>query len=193
MTRRSSAERASPAAAGIATVVTYLEMTAPPARAAAAAPAGQVEVRHAVAPTVSFYRFLYGAVGEPWQWLERRHVSDAALTAILLDPRVEVHVLWVGGVPAGYVELDERRSPDLELAYFGLMPEFIGRGLGRFFLDWAVDRGWQKSCRRLWVHTCDLDHPRALALYQRAGFRVYQTRSEAVPLPASRAAAQTLS
>jgi GNAT superfamily N-acetyltransferase len=164
-------------------VVTYLEMTAPPARPPAAAPAPGVEVRRAVAPTTSFYRYLYDTVGGPWTWIERRHLADATLAAIIRDPAVEVHVLWVEGVPAGYVELDGRRPPDLEIAYFGLVPEFLGRGLGRFLVDWAVDHAWRTRPARLWVHTCDVDRPRALPLYQKAGFRIYQTRSETVTLP----------
>ena len=165
----------------IATLVTYLEMRAPPDRPPAAPPADPVEVRQAVAPTVSFYRYLYDAIGRDWTWLERKRLSDLALAEIIRDPRVEVHVLWVDGVPAGYVELDGRAPPDLEIAYFGLVPEFVGRGLGRYLLDWAVDRAWRRGPRRLWVHTCDLDHPRALPVYEKAGFRVYQRRRETVP------------
>jgi GNAT superfamily N-acetyltransferase len=167
----------------IETVVTYLEMRAPPARPPRPAPRAGLEIRRAWRPTVSFYRYLYAAVGEPWTWTVRRWLSDAELAAVLNDPRVEVNVLWVGGVPAGYAELDRRAPPDIEIGYFGLMPEFIGQGLGGYLLDWAIDHAWRARPRRLWLHTCDLDHPRALGFYQHAGFAIYQHRTTAVDLP----------
>ena len=89
------------------------------------------------------------------------------------DPKVEVNVLWVEGVPAGLMELDLRSPSEIQLLYFGLMPDFIGRGLGRFALDWTVDRAWSFQPSRFWVHTCDLDHPHALPNYQRAGIVIY--------------------
>ena len=79
----------------------------------------------------------------------------------------------MSGVAAGFSELDRRHEPDIELAYFGLMEDFIGCGLGRFLLRWTVDQAWTRNPRRLWVHTCDLDHPRSLAVYQHAGFVPY--------------------
>jgi GNAT superfamily N-acetyltransferase len=167
----------------IETLVTYLEMLAPPARPPRPAPRADLDIRRAWPPTASFYRYLYAAVGEPWTWTVRRWLSDAELATVLNDPRVEVNVLWVGGVPAGYAELDRRSPPDIEIGYFGLMPEFIGRGLGGYLLDWAIHHAWRARPRRLWLHTCDLDHPRALGFYQRAGFAIYHRRTTAVDLP----------
>jgi GNAT superfamily N-acetyltransferase len=161
----------------IETVITYLEMTAPPAGAALAPPQGGIEVRRAVRPTVRFYRYLYDAIGRDWVWYERKLLDDAALAAIVQNPAVEVNVLWADGVPAGLAELDLRTPPDVELAYFGILPEFIGQGLGRFLLDWAVRHVWRARPRRFWVHTCDLDHPRALEVYQKAGFRIYDRQT----------------
>ena len=176
---------AAPAGAGraITSVVTYLEMMAQPPTARRSAPRAGLEIRHARRPSVAFYRFLYGTVGEPWTWTVRRRLSDAELGAILADPRVEVNVLWADGVPAGYAELDRRVPPDIELAYFGLLPEFIGQGLGGYLLDWAIHHAWRSRPRRLWVHSCDLDHPDALAVYQKLGFRIYDRRTEEVDLP----------
>jgi GNAT superfamily N-acetyltransferase len=164
-------------------VVTYLEMTTAPARAARPAPRGGLEVRHARAPSLSFYRYLYAAVGEPWTWTVRRWLGDSELAAILNDPQVEVNVLWVSGVPAGYAELDRRVPPEIEIGYFGLVPEFIGQGLGGYLLDWAIHHAWRKRPRRLWLHTCDLDHPGALGFYQRSGFRIYDRRTSTQELP----------
>ena len=178
-----------PAVVGsIPTLVTYLEMTAPPAQAPLPAPCADLEVRLARQPTRSFYRYLYDAIGRDWTWVARRLLSDRELDRILADPAVEVNVLWLAGVPAGYAELDRRQPPEVELAYFGLLPEFIGGGLGRYLLDWTIHHAWRARPRRLWVHTCDLDHPRALAVYRNAGFRVYDERTEQLELPAGVAA-----
>jgi GNAT superfamily N-acetyltransferase len=159
--------------ADVQTLVSYLEMMAAPVGAALPAPLAGLEVHHAIRPTLSFHRYLYDAIGADWTWYERKKLGDAQLTAILHDPRVEVNVLWVRGVPAGLAELDGRDPPDIELAYFGILPEFIGQGLGRWLVDWAIHRAWRSRPRRFWIHTCDLDHPRALPLYQKAGFRLY--------------------
>ncbi len=161
------------------TVVTHLQMKAPPQRAPVPMRVGCQVVR-AIRPPVHFYRYLYDTVGEKWLWYERRRMPAADLEAVIWDPSVEIWVLWVDGVPAGYAELDGRK-PDLELAYFGLTPEFVGHGLGRWFLDWTVDKAWSKNPPRFWVHTCDLDHPRALATYQNAGFVIFDRTEEAYP------------
>ena len=153
--------------------VTYLEMTSPDQRSAASGWAEPITVQRAERPTVSFYRYLYDTVGADWDWYERRRLSDEALAAIVHDDAVEVFVLYVCGVPAGYVELDRRVDGEVEIAYFGLVPEYIGRGLGPALLDWALERAWGYGPRRVWLHTCTLDHPGALAVYRRAGFEVY--------------------
>jgi len=153
-------------------------------------PGSGIEVVRALEPTVSFYRYLYDTVGADWLWTRRRLLDDADLAAIIRDPGVDIRVLWCHGVPAGFAELDVREAPDVELAYFGLIPEFIGRGLGRYLLDWAVRHAWTRGAGRLWVHTCDLDHPRAVATYEAAGFELYdrdeceETVMEGMALPA---------
>ncbi len=162
--------------------VTYLEMLAPPAEPAPPAPPG-VAVEHLVAPSVARYRQLYDAVGHDWYWMDRTHVADAALREMLEDPRVEVHVLRVDGREAGFAELDRSEPGEVRLMYFGLMPGFIGRGLGRWFLRWAVARAWSHAPRRVWVDTCTLDHPRALGNYQAVGFRPFGERVKEVTIP----------
>jgi GNAT superfamily N-acetyltransferase len=153
-------------------VVTYLEMTHAPTRPTIPAPAaaGRLALLRAENPPVDFYRYLYTVVGESWFWYERSRLDDAVLAGIIRDPKVEIYVLHAGGVPAGFAELDRRPAPDINIAYFGLMPQFVGRGLGPYLLGWTVDTAWQYRPRRLTVDTCTLDHPKALSLYQRAGF-----------------------
>ena len=164
----------------VETTVTYLEMREPPSRPTVAAPMTKLAIMRAGELTVSFYRYLYNTVGEPWSWTERRLLDDRALGKIVENPLVEVYVLYAGGAPAGFVELDKRRDREVELAYCGLIPEFIGRGLGSYLLDWAVHAAWLKKPERVWVHTCTHDHPRALSVYQRAGFEAYERRVEKI-------------
>jgi GNAT superfamily N-acetyltransferase len=157
------------------TTITYLEMTERPPHPHVVPPQGmKLALLRAKPPSVGFYRYLYDTVGGPWLWYERRALDDAALGRIIGDDQVEIFVLYVEGTPAGFAELDRRRPPEIELAYFGLMPDYIGKGLGRYLLTWAIDTAWSHEPERLWVNTNTLDHPKALALYQRCGFRPYK-------------------
>jgi GNAT superfamily N-acetyltransferase len=156
---------------------TYLEMLSHKHRDIPA-PAEGVTVIHARKPTIAWYRFLYDAVGRDWDWTSRKKLSDADLARIIHDPRDEVHVLFVDGVPAGFAELDRRTPGEIELVQFGLVPEFIGRGLGRFFLQWTVDKAWSYSPNRFWLHTCTRDHPAAIPNYLKAGFTIYKEETK---------------
>lgn len=139
-----------------------------------AAPRTGLSVIHARKPTVPYYRFLYNAVGKDYHWLYRGSLADADLAALIHNPLDEVHVLHVDGTPAGFAELDRRNNDDIELVQFGLMPEFIGQGLGKYFLQWTIDKAWSYQPKRFWLHTCTLDHPVALPNYQKAGFVLYK-------------------
>jgi GNAT superfamily N-acetyltransferase len=158
----------------IETVVTYLEMRSAPARSPIAAPRDDLALVRAVRPTVRFYRWLYDGVGGPWLWTDRRKLDAAALAAVIQDDAVEVWVAWAGGVPIGYYELDRRTPRDVELAYFGLLPEWSGQKLGPWLLDEAIRRAWSYAPARFWVHTQTLDDPRALPLYEKLGFVRYK-------------------
>jgi GNAT superfamily N-acetyltransferase len=167
------------------TVVSYLEMFAPPKSPPVQPPGQGVEVVRALDPTVSFYRYLYDNVGGDWLWNRRRTMPRDELQRIIVDPGNDLRVLWKHGNPAGMAEFDFRDPGNVELAYFGLIPEFIGQGLGRFLIDWACRHAFAKGARRFWVHTCDLDHPRALDNYERAGFELYDRETALEPIPAS--------
>lgn len=164
--------------------VTYLEMTEPPHDAPPHPPAGQrVAVMRAERPPVAFYRFLYDTIGETWLWWERRALDDQALARVVQDDRVEIYVLYVDGVPAGFAELDRRPEPVIDLAYFGIMPSYIGRGFGRYLLGSAIHTAWSYGPEKLTVNTNTLDHPRALPLYQKVGFTPVRQESRTVADP----------
>jgi GNAT superfamily N-acetyltransferase len=152
---------------------TYLQMFAHPERVVPL-PREGLAVIHARKPTVAYYRFLYDTVGRDHDGTSRKKLSEAELAALLNDPRLEVHVLMAEGVPAGFAELDRRIEGEIELVQFGLMPDFIGQGLGRYFLQWIIDKAWSYSPRRFWLHTCTKDHPAALPNYLKAGFAIYK-------------------
>jgi len=138
----------------IESIVTFLEMRAWPLSPTPTMPAERIATLRSEIPTTAFYRFLYNTIGAPWRWWERRAMDDDTLSSIIIDPGLEIYVLYVQGVPAGMCELDCRTSGSVELAYFGLMPEFIGRGFGGYFLRWGVDQAWINDPDRIWVHTC---------------------------------------
>jgi ribosomal protein S18 acetylase RimI-like enzyme len=161
----------------IETTITYLEMTARPERLPAVTPAKGTTLLRAQQPPVSFYRYLYNTVGGPWLWYERRAMDDETLIGHIHDPDVEIYVLYHQGSPAGYVELDRRVRGEVELAYAGLVPDTIGKGLGLAEIAWSGDP------ERYWVHTCTLDHPRALSMYQRVGFSPYKQEGVEVDDP----------
>jgi GNAT superfamily N-acetyltransferase len=154
---------------------TYLEMLARRERVVPPPRDGLVVV-HAKVPTVAYYRFLYDAVGRDYDWTSRKKLPDPELAALLNDPRLEVHVLMAEGVPAGFAELDRRIEGEIELVQFGLVPEFIGQGLGRYFLQWAIDKAWSYKPRRFWLHTDTKDHPAALPELPEGGVRDLQRR-----------------
>lgn len=157
--------------------ITYLEMLDRPAGARAPIPAGKLAMMRLENSTVGFYRYIYDAVGEPWLWFERRLFGDAALVQLINKPTIEIFVLYVGGVPAGFFELDTAERRETKLCYFGLVPDFIGRGYGAYMLQAAIDRAWSaRPIDRFWLHTSTFDHPHALRVYQRAGFSVYARR-----------------
>ena len=160
---------------------TFLEMTEP----------CQLKPRHATGlsvaqlPATDWERGcdLYMEVGAPWQWIDRLAWGADRWRARYADPNVQ---LWTGSLGAdvvGYFELDTAGA-ETELAYFGLRPDFIGRGLGGALLTLAVESAWATGCRRVWVHTSDRDHPAALANYLARGFSIYATERTLTPVAA---------
>ncbi|WP_338663500.1 GNAT family N-acetyltransferase [Pararoseomonas sp. SCSIO 73927] len=164
--------------------VTFLRMENPPADAPAALPP-DAGVIHVPGCSVAFYRYLYNTVGRDWCWWLRRTVPDAKIEAILRDPAVSIHVLYRGGEPAGFYELERRWDGTTNLSYFGLMPQAIGQHMGRAFLRHAIDTAWDGACNLMTVNTCTADHPRALPNYVAAGFRAVRRVREEWPVPSN--------
>lgn len=152
----------------VASVVTHLEMTSPPApRPEADLALDLCRVAH---PGTDWYRALFRKVGRDWLWSERLKLEETALRAILDDPAVHVFALRDGAEEVGLLELDFRQEGACELAYFGLVPGYPGRGAGRWMMNRALRLAWAEGIARVHVHTCTLDHPAALDFYRRSGF-----------------------
>lgn len=158
----------------IAAIATYLEMCSPP-------PGDEPELGGAlerITTDIARYRGLYGRIGEPWLWFTRAVMTDTALGRIIADRSVEALAFVQDGADVALVELDFRREDECELVFFGLVPEASGRGLGPKLLQVAIRRAFARSISRLWLHTCTLDHPAAMAVYMRAGFTPYRRAIE---------------
>jgi GNAT superfamily N-acetyltransferase len=162
--------------------VTFLEMRAKPAALPPPQPKGKVAILRCEKPATHFYRYLYDTIGGDYYWVDRKKLSREALADIIQDSRNALYVLYTEGTPAGMAELDFRKEGIANIAYFGLMPELIGRGLGYFFLYQVCMNAWAATVSRLTVNTCTLDHPRALPLYQRLGFSAYAREERYVEL-----------
>jgi GNAT superfamily N-acetyltransferase len=161
----------------------YLQMLSPDELRRVGPPTPEAWIERADIPSPELSRFLYTAVGGPWYWTNRLGWDYARWLEYLDRPAVETLVLYVSGTPAGYVELEVQADDNVEVAYFGLLPRFIGQRLGGYLLSAGVDRAWAQGARRVWVHTCSLDSPKALANYQARGFRIYDQATDWVELP----------
>ena len=165
----------------IAAVTTHLEMTA--RSAPRPDPAGAWTIRHVDAPTLDWYRDLYGRVGQPWLWVSRIRLGDAELAATLRSPSMEIYALAHEGRDEGLLEMDFREPGQCEIVSFGLTEKLGGTGAGRWLMNRAIDIAWSHPIERLWLHTCTFDHPAALAFYQRSGFRPFRRQVEVVVDP----------
>lgn len=167
----------------VATIVTHLAMTSPPAAIAPRSRDGWA-LRHERALAPGAYRSLFRRIGEPWLWFSRLRLSDGQLAALLADPASVLWVLESEGEDAGLVELSFREPGSCEIVFFGVIPDLIGSGVGRFMMSHAMAEAWTaRKVRRVTVHTCTLDHPGALAFYLRSGFRPVRQQVEIAPDP----------
>ncbi len=151
-------------------VRTYLEMLEPPQSRRPLPADCRLERVDPCPPP--FFRFLYREVGRDWHWLDRLSWSDETIAEYVGQSGLEIWPLVWRGAPAGYAELHRREGGEVELVYFGLMRHAIGQGIGGPFLSEAMGRAWNADTRRLWLHTCTLDHPNALSNYLARGFHV---------------------
>lgn len=153
----------------IAAIITSLEMMAPPRPRPM--PTSALRIIRWNTPTPEKYRALFRRVGEPWLWFSRLVMTDAQLTEIIHDDKVEIYAIAdPQGIEVGILELDFRTAGQCEIGFFGLVPELSGKGHGGWLMAQTLALGWRKGVSRMWVHTCTLDHPSALGFYRKQGF-----------------------
>ena len=163
----------------IAAVVTYLEMRERPAYAVASS----VALRKVNDADPRWYRTVFRRAGEHWLWWSRLEMNDAQLSAVLNAPTTELFVAENDGVEVGMAELDRSKPGQVEITFFALYIEALGKELGRPFMQAVLDRAWSAETSRVWVHTCTLDSPVALPFYLKCGFRAYRRAIEVADDP----------
>ena len=150
---------------------TYLEMRSPEDLQSEPAPEPAPRIARLDPCPVDLFRELYAEVGRAFHWTDRLSWTDETIRRHLENPGISIWLMSWGEEPAGYFELREHDDGSVEIAYFGLLPDFIGRGWGKYLLTRAVEAAWELSPSRVWLHTCTLDHPAALPNYLKRGFR----------------------
>ena len=161
----------------LANVVTCLEMLSKPSTKDIELQ-DDFSLRRFSSADLATFRMLFKAIGENNMWFSRLFMPDENLAAILNNPQVESYALCQNEKPVGMLELNFVDMPNCELAFFGLIPETIGLGLGRTLMNIAITKAWAKPINRFWVHTCHFDHPNAVAFYKRSGFIPYSLMVE---------------
>lgn len=150
---------------------TYLEMRSPGELRPTTTPDPEPRIERIEECPIAFFRYLYTEVGRAFHWTDRLSWSDETVRGYLDNPGVALWLMSWRGVPAGYFELRKHHDDSVEIAYFGLLPDFIGRGWGKHLLTRAVEAAWDLAPGRVWLHTCTLDHPAALPNYLKRGFQ----------------------
>ena len=167
----------------LAVTRTHLELLTPGQLRGPARPAAGATIVPVLDCPPDFYRWLYRAVGGPWHWRDRLGWDDAAIQRHFAQPTVFLRVLKVEGAPAGYYELNRLAEGSIEVIHIGLLPEWIGRGLGGHLVTEAARDAWALGARRVCLNTCTLDGPAALPNYLRRGFTICGTEDYSVELP----------
>jgi GNAT superfamily N-acetyltransferase len=123
---------------------------------------------------VETYRYYYSAVGKQHFWLDRMIIAGDELFRLINAPNIEIYVMSIHDQPAGYAEfIIEKKFT--EILYFGIMPAFIGKGWGKYALDWAIHKAWENNPEWIQLNTCELDHPHAISNYKKRGFQEVRT------------------
>ena len=155
--------------------VAYLEMLVAPKLSWPDLPDSNLSLLRLKSPPLRYFLDLYSSVGSDYEWTDLHSLPVEEIEEFLNHPRVKFYTLMKEGWPAGFFILDNRLKCSCDLAYFGLVPEVIGSGLGKFLLKMAVKFAWAiPGIEKLTVNTCSLDHPNALPLYKKMGFKVFK-------------------
>jgi ribosomal protein S18 acetylase RimI-like enzyme len=161
---------------------TYLEMRDPSELNPAISDDARIRIERMHDCPASFFRYLYVEVGRNYHWIDRLPWTDEDIVAHLSQPEISLWLMTADGATAGYFELRRCEDGSVEIAYFGLLPEFIGRSLGKYLLTCATEQAWAMGANRVWLHTCTLDDEAAMPNYLKRGFRPLKTETYTIDL-----------
>jgi GNAT superfamily N-acetyltransferase len=159
---------------------TYLELNEPAQFKAAFGSFPDIAISRVPNPSPELYRNCYRTVGEAFHWFDRWDWTDEEIRKHLADPAIQLFVAQrtsngKESTLAGWYELRRVAEDDsVEVAYFGIVAAEFGRGFGKHLLSSAVRDAWALGPKRVWLHTCTLDHPNALPNYLARGFTPYR-------------------
>jgi GNAT superfamily N-acetyltransferase len=156
---------------------TYLEMRDASELQAAFSDDPLIQIQEQRDCSIDLFRFLYAEVGRNYHWVDRLPWTEEQITNHLAAPENSIWLMTYDGKVAGYFELRKCDDRSTEIAYFGLLPGFIGRGLGKHLLSCAAAQAWRDGANRVWLHTCTLDDPAALPNYLKRGFKPFKTEN----------------
>ena len=128
-----------------------------------------------IKPDFQLNKFFYKQVGKKHRWIDRLSWSDGKWINYISNKNLETYIISESEELAGFFEL--LYNPELketEISYFGLLEEYIGKGIGGYALSMAIKKSFEKKIRRVWLHTCTLDHPNALKNYIARGMTVFK-------------------
>ena len=159
---------------------TYLEMRDPSDLQTSLSGDPLVRIEQQRDCSAALFRYLYVEVGRDYHWIDRLPWTDEDIARYLLQPGISLWLMTYEDTPAGYFELRKCEDGSTEVAYFGLLPGFLGKGLGKHLLTAATEQAWSDGANRVWLHTCTLDDPAALPNYLKRGFRPFKTEQYTV-------------
>ena len=128
-----------------------------------------------IKPDFQLNKFFYKQVGKKHRWIDRLSWSDKKWINYISNKNLETYIICQSDELLGFFEL--LYNPELketEISYFGLLEEYIGKGIGGYALSEAIRKSFERNIRRVWLHTCTLDHPNALKNYIARGMTVFK-------------------
>lgn len=162
---------------------TYLEMRDLSELQGAPSDDPRIRIEQLLQCPASLFRYLYVEVGRNYHWIDRLPWTDEDITRHLQHPENSLWLMTYDSETAGYFELRKCEDGSIEIAYFGLLQNFLGRGLGKHLLTCATEQAWADGANRVWLHTCTLDDPAAMPNYLNRGFRPFKTETYSIEPP----------
>ncbi len=126
-------------------------------------------------PDFQLNKFFYKNIGKKHCWVDRLIWTEKQWIEYSSDKKVKTFVLKKNEDMAGYFELiSHLNQNEVEIAYFGLLEEYHNKKLGSYLLSSAIKKSFLENPKRVWVHTCSLDHKNALNNYIRRGMKIFK-------------------